>query len=130
MKPMNYKQNCFLKSFQCAVSGLLYAFKHERNVKIHFCFMLLVIILGLSFHISAFKWCIIVLTCSIVIGFELINTSIELLSDLITTSHNSTIKKIKDIASASVLASSISAIIIGLIIFGPEMFNILKNWVL
>ena len=48
----------FIKSFKYAFEGLISAIKPERNLKIHFVMMFLVIIFGFILKISNIEWMI------------------------------------------------------------------------
>ena len=78
-----------------------------------------VIVVGAGFYlsISSLDWCIILICIAMVIGLELVNTALEDLVDLVTLERNPLAGKIKDIAAGAVLAVSIIALIIGLIVF-------------
>ena len=67
-------------------------------------------------HGVMLEWLIVVLASGFVFALEAINTSIELLCDLVSNEKNNMIKKIKDIAAAAVLIQAIFAIVIALIL--------------
>ena len=112
----------FLNSFKYAFQGILTSFKSERNMKVHFLIMFLVIILGLLYKISKVEWMICIILFSIVIAGELINTAIEITVDIAMTEKNEKAKKAKDVSAGAVLVLAIGAAIIGLIIFIPKIF--------
>lgn len=112
-------------SFKYAFEGLIYAFKYEQNLTVHFTMMLLVIAFGFIFKISIIEWLVIFLIIGLVIATELINTSIEATIDLITDQTHPLAKIAKDTAAAAVLVFGLTAIIIGLIIFVPKMISIM-----
>lgn len=99
--------------------GLWVAYKEEPNFKIEVFFALLIPYLGYRFGISYFEFLIIALTIGCVLAVELLNTALEEVCDKFHPERDPHIEKIKDLASAAVLASSISAAIIGAIIFWP-----------
>lgn len=109
-----------LKSFKHAYDGLKSAFS-EHNFKIHIAIAFLVIVAGVLLNISKFEWLIIVLTISLVIICEIINTAIEKLADFISPQWDDKIKVIKDLAAAAVLISATAAFLVGLIIFVPKI---------
>jgi diacylglycerol kinase len=107
----------FLRSFRYALQGFLASFKEQRNLKVQILVALITVGAGFYFSITSTEWCIILLTIGLVIGLEMINTSIEGLVDLVTRERRPLAGKIKDIAAGAVLAASIIAVIIGVIIF-------------
>jgi diacylglycerol kinase len=118
------KNKKLTKSFKHAFDGIVASFKGERNMKIHFTIMVLVIISGLLFKISILEWiaCIICFMC--VIGSEVVNTSIETLVDLVSPEYNDKAKFIKDAAAGAVLIFAICSFVIGLLIFCPKILDL------
>ena len=119
-KGNNYFKSRFI-SFRNAFIGLFFTLKSQANFKIQLFAGGLAIILGVILKISPLEWCLIILSVGLVLGMETLNTSIEILCNKIEEEYNESIKKIKDIAAAAVLIFSISALIIGGIIFIPKI---------
>lgn len=113
-----------LNSFKYAVEGIKYTFKFEQNIIVHSIVMVLVIILGLLLKISFFEWVICIILFGLVIGTELINTSIEALTDLMTDKINPLAKIAKDTASGAVLIFALTSVAAGLLIFVPKIINL------
>lgn len=111
----------FIKSFRYAIEGLIAAAKSEANVQFHLVFALIVVLAGFFFAIHAWEWVAVILCISMVMGMELINTSIEKAMDLLHPDQHPKVKIIKDIAAGAVLLTSIGSAIIGLIIFLPKI---------
>jgi len=120
---MNPKQEYkkLINSFKYAIEGFISSFKTERNMKIHILAMIIVIVLGLYLKLSLVEWCIISLAIALVIGAELFNTAIETIVDMISPEKNPKAKLAKDISAAAVLAFSIGAAVVGIIIFIPKI---------
>lgn len=115
-----------VKSFGYAWNGLLVAIKDQLNLRIHFVASAIVIVAGTYFQITATEWCLLLLTIGLVVSLELINTAIENLVDLVSPERNILAGKVKDIAAAAVLVSSIVALVVGLIIF-PKYIMVLNT---
>ena len=77
----------FHKSLGHALDGIEYAINHERNVKIEIFVAILVSILGFLLKITILEWLIIIITISLVLGLELVNTAIERTVDLVTKDY-------------------------------------------
>lgn len=116
----------FWRGFTYAFNGISYALKHERNMKIHFAFTVLVIIAGALFNISKTEWIATLICISAVICAEMANSAIELLSDRITTEHDETIKRAKDISAGMVLIAATISATIGVIIFLPYLIKLIS----
>jgi len=112
-----------IASFGFAFNGLRILIREEHNALIHLVIASFVLCLGLLFHLSATEWIAITLSSGLVICTEILNSCIENLADLITKEENQLVKKIKDLSAAAVLISAITALIIGVIIFTPKIFE-------
>lgn len=110
-----------IKSFGWALNGLKDCILHEKNFRIQYTIALLMVIAGIFFSISATEWVIILLCFAVVLGFEIINSAIEKLCDLVQPDFNLVIKKVKDMSASAVLLSAIISFIIGCIIFLPKV---------
>lgn len=115
-----------LNSFKYAFSGIYLGIKEERNMKVHFLIIILVIIAGIYFKISMTEWIICILLFCLVISLELVNTAIEETVDLVTKEKNETAKIAKDVAAGAVLIGAITSAIIGIMIFLPKIIELFK----
>lgn len=114
------------QSFRNAFSGFCLAAAKERNMKIHMCAAITVVILGMLFKLDTTRWMAVVIVIGLVFICELFNTAIELLTDMVTTEYSTQAKKVKDISAAAVLVSAIISVIIGIIVFSGPVINLLK----
>ena len=110
-----------INSFKYAIEGIFTALKEEKNMKIHFIIMILVIILGIILKISRIEWIICIILFGFVISLELVNTAIENTVDLITQEKHPKAKIAKDVSAGAVLIAAITAVVVGLIIFAPKI---------
>lgn len=115
------KTKKLVNSFKYAIAGILTSFVKERNMKIHFLIMLLVIIAGFIFKINQLEWFICIGWFSAVIAGELFNTAIETTVNIAMPYRNPKAKAAKDISAGGVLILAIGAAITGLIIFIPKI---------
>lgn len=111
-------------SFKHAFEGLLYAFLTQPNFRIHSYFAILALFLGVYFEVSYLEWLILVIVIFLVFIVELINTSIEAATDLLTSNVNPIAKIAKDTASAAVLVSALASLVIGYLIFGTRVLKL------
>lgn len=121
-----WKNRELMSSLDFAVSGLITAFKEERNMRKHAVSAILVILAGLVFQVSVIEWLFLLLSISLVIAFEIVNSAIENVVDLASNYHFSMLaKNAKDMAAGAVLFVSGFALLTGLIIFVPKIWNII-----
>lgn len=108
-------------SFINAFKGIWAAIITQVNIRIHFIVGSLVVLAAVYLRISFDQAIDLILAISLVMVAEMVNTSLEFLSDAVTLEHNENIKYAKDIAAGAVLLSAIFASFIGLIIFVPKL---------
>lgn len=85
---------------------------------------IVVIAVGFFFGISKLEWLIIILVIGMVISAEIFNTSIEILTDLVSPEENKKAGRVKDLAAGAVLVSAIAAVVLGLLIFLPKILSL------
>ncbi|MEG3343994.1 diacylglycerol kinase family protein [Streptococcus suis] len=119
-----WKNRELMASLDFAMSGLLTAFKEERNMRKHLASAILVVLAGLIFQVSVTEWLFLLLSISLVIAFEIVNSAIENVVDLASDYHFSMLaKNAKDMAAGAVLFVSGFALLTGLIIFVPKILD-------
>lgn len=106
-----------IRSFRCAFSGILYALRTQRNLRIHALATIVVISAGWVANLATWEWCAVLGCISLVWTAELINSAIELLCDRITREQDETIRRIKDISAGAVLVAAIISILVALLVF-------------
>lgn len=117
------KNKKLINSFKYAFKGLGSAVKSERNMKIHFTMMMLVIIAGIFFNIAIWEWITCFILFGLVIGMECVNTAIEIIVDMVSPKYNEDAGRAKDIAAGGVLACAIGAAVAGIFIFLPKVLE-------
>ncbi len=113
-----------IHSFYFAFNGIKLCFKSERNFRVHCIATIIVVTLGILFNISNTEWVMILLCIAFVLCLEIINTAIEKLCDVVQPEKHPMIKIIKDMSAAAVLIGAVISVIIGAIIFFPQIFNV------
>lgn len=103
-----------------ALDGIFNLIKEERNAKIHLVATALVIYVGFNMEFTAQEWIWISLAVACVWVAELINTSIERLTNLVSPEHHPLAKQVKDYAAGAVLVMSLWAIVVFCLIAFPH----------
>ncbi len=120
-----------MKSFVYAMKGVKWALCNERNFRIHItcmCYMFYFLLRYDFFVVSKTEICVLLLSCALVLGGELINTGIEKADDTVSKERKRTIAISKDAAAGAVLVFAVFSVIIGVVImFQPEAFRLLFN---
>ncbi len=117
----------FIKSIGYAWQGIKYCFTSEKNFRTEVIISLITTIAAIVFKIGVSEWLAILFCSALVLSLEIINTSIEKLSNVVTTSIHPVIKLVKDMAAGAVLLVSIISLIIATIIFLPKIEFLINN---
>lgn len=114
-------------SFQNAFAGLVWAIQTQPNFRIHLILSICALVLGSILQITYVEMIIILFTIILGLTCEMINTSIEAMTDLITTEHRENAKIAKDVAAGMMLTTAFGAVVIALFIFVPHLLSLSKT---
>ncbi|WP_373650102.1 MULTISPECIES: diacylglycerol kinase family protein [unclassified Schlesneria] len=121
------KQPGFFRSVSHAWDGLVYTVRTQRNAKIHLVAGTLVLLVAGGLGLDTARLSLLVLIIGGVLAAETINTTVEAIVDLLSPEWHAQAKVAKDVAAAGVLILSLTAIVIGLLILGPPLWNWLNT---
>ena len=108
-------------STKYSIDGLIYAYRNEKSLWLHAIFSVLGIALGLFLKISPTQWGIILITLAVVLAFELVNTAVEAVVDMVTLEYNELARIAKDCCSAATCVMTFCGLAIFVIICGPKI---------
>jgi undecaprenol kinase len=111
------------RSLKYAGKGLRQVFREEQSFRIQVMAGILVLILSLCFKVKIWEAVALILVVIVVLVLELINSVFERVVDVLKPRMHPDAETIKDIMAAVVLISSFGAVIIGVLILGPYVFN-------
>jgi len=112
-----------VEAFRFAFSGLWYALRTQRNVRIHLVIAVVAVALGLWLSLSPTQWAVLTLTIGFVLASEMLNTVAETLVDLVSPGYHPLAKVVKDVTAGAVLLAAIVAVIVGLLVLGPPLWG-------
>ena len=110
-------------SFGHAFRGWWYVLRTQHNAWIHALITVAVVLLGWWLRLPARDWAILVLTILIVWMAEFMNTALEAVVDMATPNPHPLAKVVKDVAAATVLVGAVGAVLIGLLLLGPPLWQ-------
>ena len=110
------------KAIRIALRGIAIAWLQERHMKLHSLAALAVAMLAWFSGVDALNWAILLLCVGLVVSLELMNSALERLSNRVTIETDPLIRDAKDMSAAAVLAASLFAAIVGLILLGPPLW--------
>lgn len=121
----NFSLKKLIKSFLNAFDGFRVVYR-QQNFKLMIFLAIAACFLGLFLKINYFEWLILILIIGIILTLEVLNTFFEKLLDILEPNYSKKIKIIKDLGSLAVLMVSLTAIILGILIFGLKLVSVIK----
>jgi diacylglycerol kinase (ATP) len=106
-----------LESFNYALEGIIHVLRTQRNLRIHFLAAVVVFAAAVAVGVTRLQLIALVLAIAFVLVAEMLNTAIEGVIDVSTTSFDPNAKLAKDIAAGAVLIASITALGVGYLVF-------------
>lgn len=123
-KQLPQKNRRYSDSFRYAYEGVKTTFQEERNMRTHVMAGAIALLLGVFLSLSITEWLWILLASFLVFVMEILNTVIENLVDLVTQEYHPLAKKVKDMAAAAVLSTTVFSVVTGLLIFAPKLLDL------
>ena len=87
-----------------------------------------VILMSFILHLNASDWALILLAIAMVWIAEFLNTALEAVVDLASNHQQHELARVgKDVGAAAVLIAAFTSVIIGLLILGPPLWELIKS---
>lgn len=113
-----------IKSATHAWRGIGILIKTTHNFWGHIFFGILAIYLGYILNISNIEWIFLIFAIGFVLVAEAFNTAFEIDIDLTSPEYHPYAKDTKDVAAGAVLLAILTALVIGMFIFLPKIYDI------
>ncbi|HNV97236.1 MAG TPA: diacylglycerol kinase family protein [bacterium] len=113
----------FLKSVKFAFRGISSIYKTEQNFRFQVFTSFFVFFLMIFFKISLKEAIVLILMISFVLIMEIINSAFEKIADMFKPRIHVYAEIVKNIMAGAVLISSLTALVIGIIIFYPYVLD-------
>lgn len=110
-------------SFRDALNGVRFVLAHEQNFRIHGIVAFIILLAAFLMPLANAERGVILVMIVVVLGFELVNTAIERLLDVVNPRLHEQVKVLKDIMAAVVLIAALGAVGVGVIIFAPLLLE-------
>lgn len=111
------RKRSFLHSLNNAVEGFIHVLRHERNMRVHFLFAFLILLVAFFLGVTRVEWLLLCLVTCLVLMAEMINTAIEETLNLLHPKYHPTVGLVKDISAGMVLVTAMAALILAFFIF-------------
>ena len=109
-------------SFTCAVHGMVYTLRTQRNTWIELAAAAVVVVAGIWLHIEPLEWAVLGLTVCVILALEAVNSAIEAVVDLVSPDYHELARIAKDAAAGAMLFAVIGSLIVAAAIFGPRVW--------
>lgn len=115
------------KSFFYAMKGLVYTFRREQNFRLEV-FIAIIVILAMFFlGLRSSEKIVVLLLITFILTLEMFNTIIERFLDLLKPRLDTQVKLLKDIMAGAVFLASLGALVIGVMVFYPYLFELIAK---
>ncbi|KPV50555.1 diacylglycerol kinase, partial [Kouleothrix aurantiaca] len=91
---------------------------------------LVAVALGLVLGLGRYEWLVLLITITMVLAAEGVNTAVEAAVDLAAPGYHPLAKIAKDVGAGTVLLTAIASVLIGLLLFLPHLWPIVVAWLL
>ena len=115
-----------IKSFRIALEGIKYVLNTQQNARIHAVFTLIVFLAALLLNLKENEWVSLLFVIGLVWIAEIFNTAMEVMVDIVSPEQSQGAKIIKDISAGAVLISAVISVLVGILIFGPKIYLLVK----
>jgi len=119
-----------VRSFSCALQGIVHTVKTQRNMQIHAAAAVIVLPAAWWLHIPRSDVLLVFFSIALVMALELVNTAIEAVVDLASPDWHRLAKIAKDASAGAVLAAAFVSAVAGVVIFGPPLYRKWSEWFL
>lgn len=113
-------------SFGYAFRGVWAALRTEVHLRFHALATVVVLGFGFYFSISRLEWALVALAVGLVWSLELVNTAVEAVVNLVSPDYHPLAGRAKDVAAGAVLVGAVVALAVGLLVFGPRIWALLR----
>ena len=111
--------------FRDALRGLKFGIRGHSSFFVHFFAAALVVAAAVAMECTLVQWCVLLLCIGVVLTAELFNSAIETLHRGLDAEARERTWKTLDIAAGAVLAASLTATVVGLLVFGKRLGQLL-----
>jgi diacylglycerol kinase (ATP) len=116
-----------IRRFGWAGHGVIAHFRTQENARIHFGAAVVTVVAGFLFGISRGEWIAVILAIGLVMTAEAFNTAIESVVDLVSPEQHPLAGRAKDVAAGAVLMAAMTAVVVGVLVFGPHLLALASH---
>lgn len=121
-----FRPHSWRQKFGHAFRGLRRALRTQHSFAVHLAVAAVVVLVATALRVSVTDWALLVLAIGLVLVAETFNTAVESLARAVDTRFHPRLRDALDIASGAVLLAAGTAVVIGLIVFLPQLLRLLR----
>lgn len=118
-----HRSRSFFEALAFALRGIATSILRERNVRIQLFIGTIILFMMVVLRKTPDQIAIGIIAVLLLLAFEMLNTSLELLADIVQPEYSIVVRNAKDISAGAVLVVTIAACIVGILIFLPNLFR-------
>ncbi len=121
-----FSTNNFIKSISYAIRGLRLMFKSQKNFRRQLLFAVIVFLFAWFLKFNYIEFCIVIISVSLVLLAEMLNSVIEFTIDSYTKNkYSKLVEMAKDMAAGTVLFATMISTLLGSILFINKIISLL-----
>lgn len=126
----NSKKRTMRDTFDNAITGIIEALQTQKNMRFHFLAAILILVASLFLSLTKIELIVLAFAIALVLITELINTSIEIIVNMVSPQFHEDARKVKDISAGFVLLAAINAAVIGYLVFFTRLISVFPSIVI
>ncbi len=123
-----FPERTWASKFRDAFRGLRAGVRGQSTFFVHFFAAAAVIAAAAVLRVDLHEWCLLLLCITVVLAAEMFNSGLESMAKAITGESDPHLGNSLDIGAAAVLVAAIGASIVGVVIFGHRVGDLLGWW--
>lgn len=116
----------FWRSVGCAATGLIFAFRTQRNLRWHGVAACAVLLAAARLGVSRSELSLLVVVIGLVLCAEILNTAVELTIDMVKATEHPVARVVKDVAAGAVLVTVLMALAVAWLLLLPGLGRVLR----
>lgn len=111
----------FPVALACALRGLRHAARTQRHFRAQLVIAAGALLFAAWASVPTVELALLAITVGLVLAAELLNTAVEMLTDLLHPDHGPAAAAVKDASAGAVLAAAVLALAVGLLVLLPRV---------
>jgi diacylglycerol kinase (ATP) len=116
-----------MKSAYHAFSGLMWIAPRTPSLRLAIAFVIALAVVGILLRLSGIEIALLVLSGTLLLAVETLNTAIEMLCDFVQPQPDPSIGKVKDVSAGATAVTEIGAAIMAAVLLWPHIWGALHR---